>query len=855
MRNVLATIVGVTVFGFTLSVNVLAQEAGEYRSMSTGDWSASSTWEMFDGSSWIAATVAPTGSETITIAGEDTVSVDDAVSVSGLVRVTDTGVLTVSDGSLEVADGGTYEHARDAGDLPDADWAEGSTFLLTGTLQDAPGNRNQSFHHVIVNTPDLGRNRDMGLNDVTIGGDLTAISTGENRWQLTSADASESATVTILGDVIVEDGQLAVQGTGNALTEFVVHHHGDIIVTGGNFSAARGSQGSGSGTTTWFLYDGNFSMSNATTQNSNPTPGNAKFVFAKAGEQELILGENNDIADLSIEVADSTTLDVGTSEIEGNGIFVLQDGATVATAHVDGLAGNLLMSGEITIGPGSGVTYSGTAAQVLDTFLPDTLQSLTVANSEGVTVPDTNFAAVLRVDEGATLSIDSTGSLTVVEGSVDGTIVNSGELIVEEDLEFGATAVYEHARNGGSVPSGIWSEGSTALITGVIDEAPDNRGQEYHHLVFNTPDQLSNLHMSLNDATIGGDITVINTGLARWYLTSASTEDTATVSIMGDVFVEDGQFSVQGTGNALTTFVVHHYGDIDVTGGNFSISRGSQGGTGTTTWYLHEGDFSMSGARTQNSNSNNAMFVFDKDGVQQLILGEENQIDNLPVEVSSGTTLDMGSSELTGADLFTLSSGGTMATAHPDGVAGAIQTTGEVSLDEGASFTFNGSTAQITSMLMPVTVDNLAIDNEAGVQLSQETTINGVLRLMAGEFDNTIPFALGPDGSISDEGGSLVVSVSSERSAEIPTEFKLHQNYPNPFNPSTVIAYDIKQRSDVTVAVYDVTGREVTELVRGSHAAGTYQIEWNATGAASGVYYYQIRAGDFSATRSLLLVK
>jgi hypothetical protein len=212
-------------------------------------------------------------------------------------------------------------------------------------------------------------------------------------------------------------------------------------------------------------------------------------------------------------------------------------------------------------------------------------------------------------------------------------------------------------------------------------------------------------------------------------------------------------------------------------------------------------------------------------------------------------------SELTGADLFTLSSGGTIATAHPDGVAGAIQTTGEITLDEGGSFTFNGSSAQVTSTLMPVVVDNLTIDNEAGVELSQETTINGVLRLVAGQFDNTIPFALGSEGSISVEGGSLVVAVSSEKTAEIPTEFKLRQNYPNPFNPSTVIGYDIKERTEVSVAVYDVTGREVIELVRGSHAAGTYQVEWNAAGVASGVYYYQIRAGDFSATRSLLLVK
>jgi hypothetical protein len=319
--------------------------------------------------------------------------------------------------------------------------------------------------------------------------------------------------------------------------------------------------------------------------------------------------------------------------------------------------------------------------------------------------------------------------------------------------------------------------------------------------------------------------------------------------------VEDGQFSVQGTGNALTTFEVYHYGDVSVTGGNFSISRGSQGSTGTTTWFLYEGDFSMSNARTQNSNKGNAKFVFAGEGVHNLVLGEGNQIDNLPIEVSSGATLDMGTSELTGADLFTLSGGATLATAHADGVAGAIQTTGDVALDTEANFTFNGSTPQVTSALMPLIVNDVVIDNEAGVTLSQPTIINGALRLVAGAFDNTIPFTLGPGASISREGGSLVVTTSSEDVADIPTEFELHQNYPNPFNPSTVIRYDIKESSHVTVKIFDAAGREVMELVNLDQVPGSYQVQWNARGQSSGVYFYQIRAGAWSATRTLHLMK
>ena len=759
----------------------------------------------------------------------------------------------VAAGELTVLDEGVYEHARDGGAMPDITWEEGSTAMFTGVVSDAPENRGQDYHHLVLNTPDMLSNQDLSLDGHTVGGDITVLSSGSSRWRLVGGSSGE---VTIMGDLIVQDASFETQGTGSA-TDVVVHHYGDVQVSNGNFSVSRGSQASGTGTTTWYLYDGDFSLTDSRTQNSNPTPGNAKFVFAEGGVQQLRLEGDNTIDDLSIEVADSTTLDLGASEIEGSGVFILQDGATVLTSHPAGLAGNLQMTGEISLGSNLGLAFGGTEPVVADSLLPDTLASLTISNTAGVTIGDTTYVGMLQVDEGATLVIDSTGSVTAAAGTVDGSIVNRGEIIAEEALTFGATAEYEHARNEGSIPSGVWGEGSTVRITGVVDEAPDNRDQNYHNLEFNTPGQLSNLNMSLDENTIAGDIRVIDTGAARWYLTSASAEDTSTVTLMGDVFVEGGQFSVQGTGNALTTFVVHHYGDVNVTGGNFSIARGSQGGTGTTTWYLHEGDFSMSGATTQNSNSTpgSAKFVFAGSEVQHLMLGEENEINDLPIEVAEGATLDMGTSELGGGDVFILNAGATLATAHEGGVAGAIQTEGDVTLSSDANFTFNGTTAQVTSELMPAAVNDVVIDNEAGVTLTQETTINGVLRLVSGEFDNTIPFTLGPDASISMEGGSLTFPVSAETDPEIPAEFALHQNYPNPFNPSTTIRYDIRERADVSVKIYDVTGREVMELVNQTQAPGSYTVQWNAIGVASGVYYYQIRAGDWHATKSLMLVK
>ena len=88
-----------------------------------------------------------------------------------------------------------------------------------------------------------------------------------------------------------------------------------------------------------------------------------------------------------------------------------------------------------------------------------------------------------------------------------------------------------------------------------------------------------------------------------------------------------------------------------------------------------------------------------------------------------------------------------------------------------------------------------------------------------------------------------------------PSTFNLGQNYPNPFNPSTVIRFDLPSRSFVTLKVYDIVGREITELVNGLTEAGTHEIKFDASGLPSGVYLYRITADKFVETKKLLLLK
>jgi len=89
----------------------------------------------------------------------------------------------------------------------------------------------------------------------------------------------------------------------------------------------------------------------------------------------------------------------------------------------------------------------------------------------------------------------------------------------------------------------------------------------------------------------------------------------------------------------------------------------------------------------------------------------------------------------------------------------------------------------------------------------------------------------------------------------IPSEFSLSQNYPNPFNPSTKIKYQIPEMSFVTLKVYDVLGNEVATLVNKEKPAGEYEVEFNASKLPSGIYFYQIKAGEFIQTKKMIFIK
>jgi hypothetical protein len=90
----------------------------------------------------------------------------------------------------------------------------------------------------------------------------------------------------------------------------------------------------------------------------------------------------------------------------------------------------------------------------------------------------------------------------------------------------------------------------------------------------------------------------------------------------------------------------------------------------------------------------------------------------------------------------------------------------------------------------------------------------------------------------------------------VPNGYILRQNFPNPFNPSTAISFDLPADANVKLVVYDILGNEIISLVDNKFTkAGTYKITWNASSVSSGVYFYKLTAGEFTATKKMLLIK
>ena len=153
--------------------------------------------------------------------------------------------------------------------------------------------------------------------------------------------------------------------------------------------------------------------------------------------------------------------------------------------------------------------------------------------------------------------------------------------------------------------------------------------------------------------------------------------------------------------------------------------------------------------------------------------------------------------------------------------------------------------------------------NSAGVQQWVQS-YNGI----GNEFDSGNALTVDSYGNVYVTGGSdnlgntdfVTIKYSSTIgiepiSTEIPGRFLLEQNYPNPFNPATKIKFNLPENGYVNLTIFDNSGRLIKNVVNENLSPGIYEVDFNASGLASGTYFYRLTANNFTETKKMILIK
>lgn len=155
--------------------------------------------------------------------------------------------------------------------------------------------------------------------------------------------------------------------------------------------------------------------------------------------------------------------------------------------------------------------------------------------------------------------------------------------------------------------------------------------------------------------------------------------------------------------------------------------------------------------------------------------------------------------------------------------------------------------------------DNTYKTLDGGLTWGEQNTVLPNTSMQDIEFapgSTSIGWMCGTDGAMvytSNSGGGFIGI--EPISGNVPEKYSLSQNYPNPFNPTTNIKLHIPESGLVRLVVFDVTGREVAELVNETLNAGEYKVDFNASGFTSGVYFYKLQTKSFTEVKKMTLIK
>ena len=421
----------------------------------------------------------------------------------------------------------------------------------------------------------------------------------------------------------------------------------------------------------------------------------------------------------------------GTDVLEFNGTS-----ATISNVPESSFKGIIVNGGDIILNGSAGsdkkivLGYNSTE-NALTVFQG---ASLTIGSNLNVELSNNSQAAI-----DGTLIVSSNRQLIANNGitkmTVSGILKNNGGSIIskQQTLQFLNNSLYEHAVDGGTIPSANWHMSSTCIVIGVVTNGPSGINQQFGNFEWNCLKQIyAASSTALLPADIRGNLTISKVGVNN---------DPAVYLQLPDHLQVDGTFTLkEGKCLALT-----NNSNIDIAG-NFIVSGGKI---------------------SQNGSPANSKIYFNFTGTaKQSFVKSGGVFSNISFVIKNNATVDFGESVLDGEVDFTIEAGAKFMTSHPQGISltgstGSIQVKGIRTFHSDATYMYSGSGPQVTGLGLPTGVKSLIIDNASGtnqgsgVTLSRSVTVANELILANGFIQSSEENML-----VIDDGGK--VSVGSE---------------------------------------------------------------------------------------------
>ena len=468
-------------------------------------------------------------------------------------------------------------------------------------------------------------------------------------------------------------------------------------------------------------------------------------------------------------------------------IFDANSGSpTVTFSAAPGTISQLWITGNTS------VTFSAIAAN----------RTLTVGNNTANSITGASVAnADLVIESGSTLNIsvpaaannmivaqnNNANSAAVVIGKVQVNTSGSITKAANPTFNFNSGSLYVHNRDGGTIPVGVtWANTSTCQITGITGTNMSSilADPGFGNFIFDCPGLTFSPRLTGNTAltfTIKGNMDILRTNGRS--LDFTNNDALKTLQINGNLTVGDG------VNNTLFTFNSGGADNVTVNlGGNLNVLAnatlrntaasstvnfgfGAALATPSVTW---------GGGGTYTNSRINYVIQNVPAGKTVNLIGFSTNTITIPagqsLTVNSGATLNCGTQVVAGTGSFILSTGGKLGIGHVNGINGNLTTTTQTLNANGAGTTFiyNGTATQVTGSNLPLTVNNLTINNSTGVTLSANLTASNTLTMTQGNVTTgafTLALSNGLVGSLTRVSGTVIGKIRRTVSTTLLTDY------------------------------------------------------------------------------------